>query len=227
MIYKKFKHAALDTSFPKMEPIKNKIPDFYKNTKTSYNANVNKLPIEHNFKACAVFSDAFMTGYSIPLVADIAVEQTENGPVITWVEGNYTVLRERPEGPNSSLPTPMGCSNSHFVWVNQNIFEIPKGYSALVTHPFNRHDLPFVTLTGILDSFVLFSGQIPVYFSSTFEGIIPQGTPIMQVLLFKKENWKAVLDQDILKIAEKNGFSSGSKAFGWYKQNIWQKKDFQ
>ena len=31
-------------------------------------------------------------------------------------------------------------------------FEMPAGYSLLITHPFNRHDLPFVTLTGLVDA---------------------------------------------------------------------------
>jgi len=29
---------------------------------------------------------------------------------------------------------------------------MPAGYSLLITHPFNRHDLPFVTLTGLVDA---------------------------------------------------------------------------
>jgi hypothetical protein len=47
-----------------------------------------------------------------------------------------------------------GCSDSdrflikfHNLW----IIEAPDGYAVLFTHPFNRFDLPFTTLTGLVD----------------------------------------------------------------------------
>jgi len=229
MKYKKFKHYPSMKVLPKMHPIKNVIPEFYKNKITSYTKNnVNKLPIAHNFKACSVYSDSFLVGYAIPLVCDIAVKQKEDGPEITWNDNSFTVLNRRPDTANNKeLPTPVGFSDVHFAWMNHSIFEIPDGYSALYTHPLNRYDLPFITLSGIIDSFVMPTGQVPVYFSSTFEGIIPQGTPIAQVIFIKNENWKMVLDDSVLKIAEQNSFNSSSKAFGWYKQNIWKKKNYE
>jgi hypothetical protein len=34
---------------------------------------------------------------------------------------------------DETLPTPMGCSPIHYVWETQHMFEVPDGYSALIT----------------------------------------------------------------------------------------------
>jgi hypothetical protein len=223
-----FKHSALSFVLPKIEPIKNIIPDFYKNSEPIPNyKKIKELPLRPNFKYCNTFLDSFTTGYYIPLVADIAVKQTDNGPIISWSDPQLQIVSERNRADNPTLPTPIGCSSNHFVWQTQHVFEIPKGYSALLTHPLNRHDLPFVTLSGIVDDFVLHKGAIPVYFSSTFEGLIPKGTPILQIILFKTENWKSEIDVDIIKISTQNEFNSSSNSIGWYKKNIWKKKTYE
>jgi hypothetical protein len=181
---------------------------------------------------CSVFGDSFITGYAIPLIVDIFVTQEPNGTNITWNDKSHNILVNRPYTKElvettNKLPVPIGCSDQHLSWITNHIFEIPKGYSALVTHPLNRHDLPFVTLSGIIDNFVVHEGQIPVYFSSKFEGVVSAGTPIAQILLFKRENWKSKLDTTILKIAKKNKFLSETKAYGWYKNNVWNKKRYE
>jgi len=223
-----FKHSAMQFFFPEIEPIKNIVPDFYKNTEPIPNyKKIKELPIKPAFKHCSTFLDSFTTGYYLPLIADIAVKQTDSGPVISWSDPQVEIMLQRDKTHNPTLPTPIGCSSNQFVWQTHHAFEIPKGYSALLTHPLNRHDLPFVTLSGIVDDLILHPGQIPVYFSSTFEGTIPKGTPIIQILLFKTENWKSQIDTDILKVAQKNLFNSLSDSSGWYKKHIWKKKVYE
>jgi hypothetical protein len=231
---KVFKHAAIDDVFPQIEPIKKFLPEFYKNSPFYYDdtsvKNIKELPTKPTFKMCSVYKDSFMTGYSLPLIMDIAVKQTADGPQITWNIPDIDVLQVRSEvkfGYKSSLPIPMGCHWTPFTWTTQHAYQIPEGYSALVTHPLNRYDLPFFTLSGIIDDYVVqHYGNFPVYFSSTFEGIISKGTPIAQILLFKRENWESKKDENILKISQKNRFFASSKANGWYKHNVWKKKTY-
>jgi hypothetical protein len=223
-----FKHSAMEFFFPQIEPIKNIVPDFYKNGETTPNyKKIKELPINSVFKHCSVFLDSFTTGYYLPLISDIAVKQTDNGPLISWSDPRFQVISERDKTDNPTLPTPIGCSSNQFVWQTHHIFKVPKGYSALLTHPLNRYDLPFITLSGIVDDFVLHPGKIPVYFSSTFEGIVPKGTPIVQVILFKTENWKSEIDTNIIKTSIQNEFNSMSTSVGWYKKNIWKKKVYE
>ena len=97
----------------------------------------------------------------------------------------------------------------------------------LLSHPFNRFDLPFTTLSGIIDADgILARGNIPFFIKEGFEGIVKQGTPIFQIIPFKRENWN--VENDIrLKDRGKRNISLASRVIrGWYKDNIWHKKEY-
>lgn len=209
---------------------KNFIPEWYKKQKAlpeNQYRSIKKLPILRSFKSCSPFGETFMLGYVVPLEYDIAVEQTDLGPVITWNSDSYEFVRVRVKEHNPELPTPEGYSSEHFVWITHHMVKIPKGYSALFTHPLNRYDLPFLTLSGVVDGdYVMPPGQVPVFFNKTFEGIIPAGTPIMQVIFFKNETYKIEEDPSIERQSRINDFQSGGSALGWYKRNIWKKKEY-
>ena len=70
--------------------------------------------------------------------------------------------------------------------------ETPPGYSLLVTHPVNRYDLPFTTLTGLVDTdlykndFINFPAR---WRDGGFNGVLPKGTPVAQCLPVKRELW--------------------------------------
>jgi hypothetical protein len=72
------------------------------------------------------------------------------------------------------------------------IIELPPGYSLLVTHPINRVDLPFVTLTGLIDAdrycdnFINFPAR---WRDASFKGVLPKGTPVAQCVPVKREEW--------------------------------------
>jgi hypothetical protein len=228
--YKILRYWNNDESYPKLIPSKNHIPDWYKNAKdVSKSAkNIKILPLSLNFKACSPFLDALSSGYIISLPVDIAVMQTEGGPSISWRSSDTQYVSLREGDANSNIPTPHGFSNNHFVWLTQVAIKIPKGYSVLYTHPLNRHDLPFLTLSGIVDGeYVLPPGNVPVFFSNKFEGLIPAGTPIAQLVLFKTESWKSKEDKAIYSESLANQTVSNNIAFGWYKKNIWKKKSYE
>ena len=229
---KVLKYAPLKNSFSSIEPSRMHIPEWFKKTEKFEknilkNNKIIKTPESPSFKLCTVFTESFTTGYMVTLPVDIVVEQTKMGPSISWrKEINEEIISLRQNDfQNNSLPTPEGFSNLHFAWITKNVIKIPKGYSFLITHPLNRHDLPFVTLSGIIDGeMTLHNGNIPVYFNLKFEGVIPKGTPIMQIIPFKTENWTSKLDSKIINEGILNSELTITKIFGWYKQNIWKKK---
>jgi hypothetical protein len=110
--------------------------------------------------------------------------------------------------------------------------KLPKGWSALITSPNNRFDLPFRATTGIVDSDLFYGmsagqgGNYPFYLNKGFEGIIPVGTPMYQIIPFKRENWKSTQlkydEEDAIKKHTniRRHFVSG------YKKEYWQKKTF-
>jgi hypothetical protein len=208
-------------------PAKTTLPKWVKDTPKWKDTKPNADAIGKTFKHCSSFLDTFIVGYVVTLPYDIVVEQTEFGPHLKWPI-NEPLVRVRDGDTNSSIPTPTGYSPLHFIWEFPVAIEIPKGYSLLLAHPFNQHQLPFLTLSGIVDGEFVVSagGNVPFFVSSSFEGVIPQGTPIAQVLPFKRESWSLKATPGVLKKGQLFGRSSISRIQGWYKANIWVKKHY-
>jgi hypothetical protein len=72
--------------------------------------------------------------------------------------------------------------------------EAPEGYAVFFTHPVNRFDLPFTTLSGLVDcdrytdSWIHFPAH---WHDRNFSGVLPKGTPIAQCIPVKRESWIA------------------------------------
>jgi hypothetical protein len=127
------------------------------------------------------------------------------------------VIRETDLSVNPTLPVPSGFSTQGYAWVTKNVFEIPDGYSALLTHPLNRYDLPFLTLTAIVDGgMVLHNGSVPMFLRENFEGTIKAGTPIIQIVLFKTEDWQSEVDLSLMNAKEERN----KKDKSFYKKEI-------
>ena len=169
---------------PDVEPIKNKIPQWYKNIQPLDIKNHKDLPLKFNVKHCRPFLDSLTSGYSISLPADIAIKIDENNkPVITWSDQEQEFVGVRSSLSSSDFEYSEVYHKTHFVWKTLIAIELPKGYSCLITHPLNRYDLPFITLSGVVDAdYKLPAGNIPFYVKKDFQGLIKAGTPIMQVI---------------------------------------------
>jgi hypothetical protein len=98
----------------------------------------------------------------------------------------------------------------------------------LITHPLNRHDLPFTTLSAVVDGGLVLdpNGNIPFYIKKDFEGVIPKGTPIIQIIPFFQENWSSKKIKNLTKKGDQHGKMSASILFGWYKKTFWTKKHY-
>ena len=62
----------------------------------------------------------------------------------------------------------------------------------LFTHPANRFDLPFTTLTGLVDCDRYHDNWIhfPAHWhDANFSGVLPKGTPVAQCMPVKREDW--------------------------------------
>lgn len=177
-------------------------------------------------KSCAPFLDSFTSGYIAELWQDVQVTRTMNGTEISWAT-TPDVVRAREKKNVEKFPTPAGCSPVQYTWISPYIFQTPPGYSLLVTHPFNRFDLPFLTMSGIIDSdYVAPDGNLPFYLNEDFEGVIEAGTPIFQVLPFKRENWSSEEDTSLKEAAKKSRWMSFRTAKGYYRDNHWVKKRY-
>jgi hypothetical protein len=154
---------------------------------------------EHDtVKRCPPFIDAMTSGFLIPLICDVKVENGE----FTWdyelPPGGESGFVRSPIGlhdPSQVTGTPLFEADRYLIkFHNLWTIEAPEGYSLLFTHPVNRFDLPFTTLTGLVDcdryhdAWIHFPAR---WHDANFNGVLPKGTPVAQCFPVKRENWLA------------------------------------
>jgi hypothetical protein len=209
------------------------IPDWYKSWNSFLGIEGIDNPSDPRLlsgKSCAPFFDAMAAGYYCVLYEDIYVKINEDGfPIITW-NGQEPVVAVRDKN-DSHLPRPLGCDFTDFVWKQTFATKLPDGFSALVTHPLNRYDLPFVTGSGIVDADNFQgAGNIPFWIKKGFEGYINAGTPFAQIIPIKRESWESSVSEetcDTGRIFYKNQKYIATKKRGSYKRYFWQKKEYK
>ena len=187
----------LESVLPRPIPAVQGLPDWFKAMpQKAYSSLLQRE--ELTVKKCPPFIDAMVYGFLIPLIADVRVE---NG-TFTWDRdvpaGMLTNYSRSPldfHDNNQVTGTPF-FEEDRFVikFINFWTFELPPGYSLLITHPVNRRDLPFQTLTGLVDAdryrdnFVNFPAH---WHDPDFNGTLPKGTPVAQCLPLNRDTWQA------------------------------------
>ncbi len=146
-------------------------------------------------KRCPPFIDAMTYGFLIPLATDVEVRDGE----FTWdfvAEGFASEFSHSPiafHDPGQIVGAPF-LDEDRFI-IKFNCFwniEAPAGYSLLFTHPVNRTDLPFTTLTGLVDCDTFYHSPLSFparWHDVEFIGVLPKGTPVAQCLPVKRESW--------------------------------------
>jgi hypothetical protein len=175
-------------------PAKTTVPDWYKHAERFYH---DKHGIEYpGLKVCVPFIDAMISGFMLVTPVDVHVNINDKGESqLNWEEVGFHILTERVGLSGSTIPRPPGYAHNHLAWNCQWGWKVPEGYSVLLTHPLNRTDLPFYTLSGIVDSEEFTGwGNVPFFIKEGWEGVIPAGTPIAQLLPIKQDKWVSVQD---------------------------------
>jgi hypothetical protein len=177
----------------KPRPASEFVPDWWKTMPPYSNSKKFNLDPQPNVtaKKCFPLLDGITAGYIATLWADLLVTQTENGPYVKW--GTHVdVLQAWNHDQSSSYEIPEGFSKTVFKYFHGWIIETPPGYSCLITHPIGYPNLPIKTITGIIDtdSLTTFANS-PFVIKEGFEGIIEKGTPMFQIIPFKRDVWKS------------------------------------
>lgn len=197
---------------------------------------------KHNLtsKSCLPLVDGFTSGYIFSTPFDIQVNRYPDGSIYFEhafvIPHNITpfVNYRHGEGISQNLQCPWdyenfeGYDKLQFNWMPYWGMETPKKYSCIVTHPINRLDLPFYTLGGVMDTDGWgVPGNHPFLLKKGWSGFIPAGTPFMQVIPFKRENWKSkvnnsMVSKTITKIYQRDKFIKD-----YYKNNVWESKTYR
>lgn len=223
-------------------PSKKVIPDWWKNASLFFkfsNGNfyeVGKDPetgkVEKGlgFKSCPALLDIFNMGYVLRTPTDIMFIQHEGQPYVLLDEEFRNFCSEREEMPE--FENPHGYHKKHFHWWPNWGIELPKGYSLLVTNPLNRFDLPFLTTSGIIDSdSYTSSGLMPFFLKEGFSGLIPKGTPFVQIIPIKREDWSSEHlyhnEDEIYNRYEETAIKYRKPFGGVYKKETWTRKNYE
>jgi hypothetical protein len=181
------------------------------------------------FKKCPAMVDIFTSGYSLTTPCDVEIFE-EDGKKYSKVEPGFEKFCNKRDGA-AGFYIPKDYSEDLFHWFPNWGFILPKGYSAMIMHPINHYELPFLTINGIMDSDIYdLPGYQPFFIRKDFVGIIPKGTPYMQIIPFKRENWISSFEY-LEKSEISNRYDAHEKKYrsplgGVYRKETWSEKKY-
>jgi hypothetical protein len=182
-------------------------------------------------KNCLPFFDAMTAGYSFVTPCDIEFYEEDGIPKSRVLDKRFEdFIGER--GPMPHFHNPEGYYDHHFHWYPAWGVKLPDGYSGLYVSPLNRYELPFLTTSGIMDNDkVTVRGFIPFFLKIGFSGIIKKGTPFMQIIPFKREDWRSeteLLTEEQVRQENLIGMKKyrEPKANG-YRDTEWERKSYK
>jgi hypothetical protein len=219
---KRIKKIKFTSSYPEVEilhpfPASKAIPEWYR-----------KMPRVNSghptVKTCIPFLDAMTAGYIVPLAADVVLDgetaEYNSNATIPVISSHFPEQTEFVKIPDHVNPSPLKWGNSFYI-------KTPKGYSCYITHPANREDLPFTTLTGVVDTDVHpVIINFPFLVNKDFKGVIPAGTPIAQIIPFKRDDWKIEVVDDKEPPHYPASYELLAPPYNLYKRKWWQKKKY-
>jgi hypothetical protein len=215
-----------DLNAPK--PASSLVPDWYKNT-ASYTSGEKKPDgnggTTATIKRCMPVFDAITAGYIIESPADVWVSIKDGQQYFEWSSFGLISFHPIDQAPLHPDKKP----HAYPKWNNPWSIKTPKGYSTLFVQPFHRESV-FTILPGIVDTDQYFA---PVNFpfvvnDPNFEGLIPAGTPIAQVIPFKRDSWTMDIgkEEDIKK-QNNITIKLQAKFFDRYKTMFWSRKEYK
>lgn len=210
-------------------PAISSLPNWYKDMKPF--ANSDKLVItagdsNQTLKRCVPFLDAMGAGYYIPMWADVQVSQTEYGSMFNWT-AKYDVIQMHPLEQLVGVDVPVGYEAVPYKFVNHYVVKTPPGYSTLFISPINRSDLPFMSMGGVVDTDKHpLSVHFPFFIKAGFEGTIERGTPMIQAIPFKRDEWESEFGSidniDVHHEEFRSYLTRSYKKLGYWTRKIWQ-----
>ena len=185
------------------------------------------MPADHDqggtLKRCPPFLNAMTAGYIIPAPADMQFKMSADG--VLSVGGAVDLLSTHfPKQYEGSPFTEKQVVKFHNPW----IIVTPPEYFCLITAPVNRFEMPFLPLTGIVETGAYYKEvQLPMAClmepGQTFD--LRRGAPMIQVMPIRREEWTSGTGHlDYMRREEQQLlFNANPHA---YKDEFWKKTPF-
>jgi hypothetical protein len=212
------------------KPASDFLPEWYKKTKSYVNDIKEPLissPTPSTIKKCMPVFDALTSGYIIPTYCDLWIRQTEDKDITYQTSMDINITFH----PVAQAPYhPYMNEHAYPKWTNPWGIKTPPGYSCLFIAPVHGGNSFFKVVEGIVDTDKM---NAPVNFpfvlnDSKFEGLIPAGTPMVQVIPFKRDSWKMSMgDENSKNNIRENIMNLDSRFFDRYKTLFWNAKKYK
>jgi hypothetical protein len=216
-------HAIGHHRFPAPYPASRNIPDWFKNLEIEFTTAGPSPEKLATIKRCPPFLEALSGGYIIPLADDIQFSTDAKGN-LTFKCRNDIV---HTHNPGQYKGTPFG-SMVIVKFINLWTIRTPPGYSTLFVQPMNRFHIPFVMLSGIVETD---NWYLEIHFPAisqlppNSQYVMPKGTPLMQAIPFLREQWQSSTGEMEQETREKARLEMVGNLHV-YKDQHWRKKSF-
>jgi hypothetical protein len=222
---------------PKPELASKFLPNWYKKTPSVIeNGGMSFGMIGTTVKKCMPIFDLISAGYIISAPCDIYLDAT-NPERLEWsipagiISFQADMFAVHAKEQYEDLPINKSTHHKDLL----RIFPFwavgtPKGYSAIFLQPAYSDSSPLTALQAIVDTdrFIT-DGHLSFLVEKDFKGIIKQGTPLIQVIPFKRESWEKsfVPAEESEKIYETQRLRLRSMFSNAYKNLFRAKKEYR
>lgn len=174
-------------------------------------------------KKCMPVFDSLTSGYLFLLGADLEITHKNGSPYFAWPALNLITFH-----PKEQLATYPGIDSAAPKLESYFGFKTPLGYSCLFMPPVHRENVIEI-FTGIVDTDTYHNTvNFPFKLKDpTFTGLIPRGTPVAQIIPFRRDSWKSSVtkkkreDRKFFDYVLDTVFANG------YKNMFWKRKEYK
>jgi len=227
-------YTTEDFNLIEPEPAIKHLPSWFKQMSPHTEGKKDKFELGGNLnlsiKRCNPVGDALGAGYFIFLENAITVTPDPEGdsPELVWLRGGEDFVSTHSQYQIDAKLVPDGYYKKPFKFKNFWSIQTPKNFSILITHPLNRAELPFYTLSGVVDTDTFHTAiNFPFFLKRGFEGVIDSGTPIAQVIPFKRESWSRFFKPVDRSFTELRQSDKQRQPVKFYKSSHWKRKEWK
>jgi hypothetical protein len=230
-------YAQLANIVPEPEPGTKNIPQWYKDqpaiigdSAAAPDRGVLKLTV----KKCQPFFDAMSAGYILKFPVDIYLDTTDGNlslqlpAAMNKYMASLISEHSAEQISNLSYDKDIYCNRIlriHPSWMVQT----EEGYSCLFTSPMHQEVSPLKAIDAVVDTDNYFTdGHLSFLVKKNFKGTLKQGSPMSQVIPFRREDWQMELDKNFsaAKVEDQRNRVRSTFQNG-YRLKFWQKKTFK
>ena len=221
-----------------VKPAKEFIPAWYRNLQREWSYmkeedhSWNTIPYRDNsVKKCPTVKDIMFSGYIIPLWLDLRIDYTvQTG--LNWYNKHANEETITYHEPNAigSMPINDNSFNTALKFTNPWDIITPPGWSVLIMSPWYHRHWEIEIMPSIVETDSYHQMNIPFLYHGQGERTFRQGTPLIQVIPFRRDAFDTlgfqsrVMDEDEKLYYDKSRQAERTKQNGWYRWLTQQNK---